>query len=205
MDATYTGLKTEIADWLARTDLTSKVDTFIDFGEAWLNRELRLRNMQTGSDLTIDSGSISLPTGFIKARRIYLDADPKGKLEYMTPEQFHSIYAGSETGTPKVFTIEGDNILFAPSPDETYTGKILYYKAFDSLDDTTTTNWLLTNHPDLYLTACLSNAEAFIMNDQRIGMWKQYSMDAVKALNDQDWDGEHSGSTLQIRSDVNNP
>jgi len=205
MASTYTELKTEIADWLARADLTSKVDSFIDFGEAWLNRKLRVKAMQTTADLTIDSGSIAEPTGMIRARRIYINSDPKARLDYMTPEQFHSVYAGSETGKPKIFTIEGNNILFAPSPDSAYTGKILYYKAFTALDDSNTTNWLLTNHPDLYLAACLSPAEAFIMNDQRIAMWKQYAMDTVEELNTQDWDGEHSGATLQVRSDVNNP
>jgi len=205
MATDYTSLKTEIGDWLARSDLTSYVDTFIDFGEAWLNRKLRLRAMQTTSDLTIDSGSIAEPTGLIRARRIYIDGSTKSKLDYMTPEQFHNVYAGSETGKPKIFTIEGNNILFAPSPDTTYTGKILYYKAFNALDDSNTTNWLLTNHPDLYLAACCFPAETFIMNDPRIALWKSYAEQVVNDLNNQDSDGEHSGATLQVRTDVNNP
>jgi len=205
MATDYTSLKTELADFLARADLTSKVDTFIDFGEAWLNRELRLRAMQVAGDLTIDAQSIALPTGYLEARRLYLDTSPKRVLEYFPPEDFYHIYAGSETGKPQLFTIEGDNILFAPSPDTTYTGKFLYYKPFTALDDTNTTNWLLTNHPDLYLAACIIAAEVFIMNDARVAMWRTFAIDTVKQLNDQDCKGEHSGSALVIRTDTGAP
>ena len=44
---TYTNLKTAIANFLARDDLTSEIDDFIDLTEAEFNRELRIRAMET--------------------------------------------------------------------------------------------------------------------------------------------------------------
>jgi len=41
---TFDELKTNIADWLNRTDLTSVIPTFITLAEARLNRQLRTTN-----------------------------------------------------------------------------------------------------------------------------------------------------------------
>ena len=42
---TYDELKTQIADFLNRSDLTSKLDSFIDITEGELNRRLRTKDM----------------------------------------------------------------------------------------------------------------------------------------------------------------
>ena len=44
---TYANLKTEIANYLNRTDLTSYLDTFIDLAEARHARDLRVREMES--------------------------------------------------------------------------------------------------------------------------------------------------------------
>lgn len=43
----YSTLQAGIAAWLARADLSSQIPTFIQLGEARINRELRSRQMQT--------------------------------------------------------------------------------------------------------------------------------------------------------------
>lgn len=42
----YATLQAAIASWLARADLASQIPTFIQLGEARINRELRTRQMQ---------------------------------------------------------------------------------------------------------------------------------------------------------------
>ena len=39
----YSDLKTQVANYLARQDLTDKIPTFIELAEIRLNRDLRLR------------------------------------------------------------------------------------------------------------------------------------------------------------------
>lgn len=102
----------------------------------------------------VPRGGIPLPARFIESRRVFIDADI-GKLDYMTPEQFWARRAGSETGAPKLFTIEGGVIVFAPSPDATYEARLLYHRKFAALSADSDTNWLLTNAPMLYLYASL--------------------------------------------------
>tara|TARA_R110002126_G_scaffold101090_2_gene232962 strand:+ start:154 stop:333 length:180 start_codon:yes stop_codon:yes gene_type:complete len=43
----YSNLKTSIANFLARDDLTTEIDDFIDLTEADFNRRLRVRAMET--------------------------------------------------------------------------------------------------------------------------------------------------------------
>ena len=61
---TYANLKTSIANFLARDDLTSEIDDFIDLTEADFNRRLRIRDMETvNTSFSIDAETEALPTG----------------------------------------------------------------------------------------------------------------------------------------------
>ena len=65
----YTNLKTAIANFLARDDLTSEIDDFIDLTEAYFNRRLRIRAMENvDSSFTIDAETEALPTGFLQVK-----------------------------------------------------------------------------------------------------------------------------------------
>ena len=64
---TYDDLKTQIADFLNRSDLTSKLDFFIDATEGELNRRLRTKDMVVRATTTADSQYLSLPTDWLEA------------------------------------------------------------------------------------------------------------------------------------------
>ena len=85
----YANLKTTIANFLARDDLTSEIDDFIDLTEADFNRRLRIRAMETvDTSFTVDSETESLPTGFLQVRSFILTSpEPDSALVLMTP--FH--------------------------------------------------------------------------------------------------------------------
>ena len=50
---TYAELQTAVANWLDRGDLTDRIQEFIDFAEARINRNLRLRLMETAATGTL--------------------------------------------------------------------------------------------------------------------------------------------------------
>ena len=60
--ATYTELKTSIASWLNRDDLTSVIPDFISLAEAGINRDLRHYKMIERADATLDSRYVQMPT-----------------------------------------------------------------------------------------------------------------------------------------------
>ncbi len=203
----YTNLKTAIANFLARDDLTSEIDDFIDLTEADFNRRLRVRSMETvDSSFTVDTETEALPTGFLQARSFILtSATPDQTLELTTV--FHQANtAGFErSGVPRMYSIEGSNFRFSPIPDSTYTARLTFYKAFDSIDGTTTTNHILTNHPDVYLYGALYFASTFIrgMDQATVIQFKTQYEAALKQVEDADEKDKYNGSPLIQRSDIN--
>ena len=64
----YATLQTEIANVLARTDLTSDIPTFIKYGEVDLNNRLRIRELISTTNInpSATNSFVPLPTGFLE-------------------------------------------------------------------------------------------------------------------------------------------
>ena len=201
----YTTLKASIANWLNRSDLTDEIaDDFIKLAEADFNSKLRVRKMVAQTSFTIDSETEALPTGFLQVRDIYiLNGNTKVPLTYTTPSQMDSTVGTSTTGLPNSFTILGDTFRFSPKPDASYTAYINYYKSFDELSDTATTNYILTTHPAIYLYGSLFHAANFLggINPQQVQTWQQMFATAMERLELNDREDQVSGSPLQIRGE----
>jgi hypothetical protein len=70
---TYSALKTSIANWLNRSDLTSEISNdFIKLTEADFNAKLRIRQMEQNDSITINAETVTVPTGFIGVRSFYI-------------------------------------------------------------------------------------------------------------------------------------
>ena len=201
----YTELKTSIANWLNRSDLTTEIsDDFIKLVEADFNSKLRVRKMIAQTSFTIDSETEALPTGFLQVRDIYiLSGSTKYPLRYMTPPQMDQVKGTSVTGIPQAYTILGDTFRFTPKPDSSYTGYLNYYKKFDALSSTNATNFILTDHPAIYLYGSLFHAANFLggYNPQQVQTWQQMYATALERLELNDREDQFSGSPLQIRSE----
>ena len=201
----YTTLKASIANWLNRSDLTDEIaDDFIVLTEADFNSKLRVRKMITQSTITIDSETESIPTGFLQVRDFYiLSGSTKYPLRYMTPPQMDQVKGTSVTGIPQAYTILGDTFRFTPKPDSSYTGYLNYYKKFDALSSTNATNFILTDHPAIYLYGSLFHAANFLggYNPQQVQTWQQMYATALERLELNDREDQFSGSPLQIRSE----
>jgi hypothetical protein len=201
----YTTLKASIANWLNRSDLTSEIaDDFIVLAEADFNSKLRVRKMITQSSFTIDSETEVLPTDFLQVRDFFiLSGNTKVPLRYMSPSQMDQVKGTSTTGLPNSYTILGDNFRFSPKPDGTYTGIVNYYKKFDSLSSSNASNYILTDHPAIYLYGSLFHAANFLggYSPQQVQSWQQMFATAMERLEQNDREDQFSGSPLQVRSE----
>ena len=198
---TFAELKTAAANWLDRSDLTSRIPEFITLAEARFNRVLRIRDMEavsTSISTVAGTREYSLPTRFVQMKEFHLTTDPLTPLSYITPEMMTRMQAGSSKSKPQVYTIIADNVRLGPSPDAVYTTSMLYYQAFAALSDAATTNDMLTNNPDVYLYGTLLEAEPFIMNDERVPLWLAAFEKAVGDIQNQDNKDRHSGSQLRV-------
>ena len=202
--STYAELKTSIANWLNRSDLTDEIsDDFIKLVEAEYNSKFRIRKMLTSdTSFTIDSELEALPTGFLQVRDFFIvSGSAKYSLTYMAPTQMDQTRGGSTSGRPNSYTILGSNFRFAPTPDATYTSTINYYKAIDSLSDSTTTNYILTNHPGIYLYGSLYHAANFLggIEPSKLQNWSQLYATSMERLERNDKEDTWSGTPLQAR------
>lgn len=182
--ANYTELQSELIDWFHRADLNAKVPVFIQLGEAYLNRKLRTMDMETRSTASISTTSryLALPTRFVEMVSLsMLDGDNWEELTFVDSSVLRENVA-SETiqAKPTLYTIK-DELEFDSVSDQAYTLEMHYYKQYDIAADTT--NWLLTNYPDLYMYASFTAAEMYLKNDNRVGGIKSLMAEAVRDLN----------------------
>jgi len=170
---TYSGLKTTIADYLNRDDLTSIIPSFISLAEAKFNRKLRVRQMVKRATATLDTQYFAFPGDFLQAKEFQLNTNPITYLQYLTMNQgdYSSQNLYISVGKPQFFTIIGTQIEVIPTPDTGYTGELTYYGKIPVLSDSNTSNWLLTYAPDLYLYGALIEATPYLKDDERLATW----------------------------------
>ena len=196
MITSYATLKTTIADWLKRDDLTDSIPGFIRFGELRIYREMRVRAMETALTGTIASGVLAVPSGYVEMKymRVGTQKVQRKDVEWMY-EKYPTRTSG---GQPKFVAREVDSFIFGPYPDSAYTVTGLYYKALPALSDSNTTNWLITDAPDLILFASLCEAAPYMMNDERIPVWGNKYVATKDRIQSQEDDEEFSGSPLAV-------
>jgi hypothetical protein len=153
------------------------------------------------ADTIADTEYYTLPSQYVAMRNIQLNTDPKTPLEYLTPEQMDRIYAGSNKGKPKAYSIIGNDIQLRPLPDSVYEIEMLYYKYFTPLSDSAPTNDMLTYHPDAYLYGALVEAEPYLQNDKRLQTWSSLYDRAKQDIISSNERDRHSGVAPTTRID----
>lgn len=152
---TYATLKTDVANFLHRTDLTAKIPSFIETAESSLFRELSVKDMEVSVTGTTTGGYASLPADFGQVKRVSVTANGYSwALDYINPAEVST----TTTAYPKYYSLENNQLKITQASNGTaYT--LYYVPNIEALSDTNTTNWLLDNAKDLYLYAsCLAAA-----------------------------------------------
>ncbi len=200
---TYAELQTAVKNWSKRTDLDSIIPDFIRLAELRVNRNLRIRKMETRvtSDTVASQEYYGLPTNFLQMRGFKLNTAPLTDLDYLTPEMMDRTWAGSLTGKPRAYTIVGDEVRLGPKPDAAYTMEMLYYQAPTSLSDSNTSNFMLTANPDSLVYAALIELNSYSANDTAIIKYTQLFNEAINAIQTEDDRDRSSGGALQVRAD----
>lgn len=197
----YDQLKTAIATRLSRTDLTSVIPDFITLGEERIyfgvdDPEVQVDPLRVRAMLATETAALdALPTGFLEVERLEVPGTyGPVTLEYKTPQEFARL--SSTTTYPRYFTHQDGLIEVEGGTPAAFT--LSYYKRFTAFADDADTNWLLTNHPMMYLYSALIEAYQHIKNDMRVtGAVRMYASAARSAIK-ADSRERHSGSSLAI-------
>jgi hypothetical protein len=199
--ATYSDLKTSIAGYLARSDLTSQIPDFITFAENRLRRELRIRQMlKSVTTATVSGdGTVEVPSDFLEIRDFVVTTNPITPLSYSSPSVLSNDPRASQVGVPRSYTILASEFQLVPIPDGIYTLKLLYFAAPAYLSSTNSSNVFLTTAPDALLYAALVEAEPYLMNDGRINTWGSMYDRAISSLTKSDESTQYSGVPLSMK------
>ena len=196
----YTDLQSTIADYLARTDLTTQIPLFIQLAENRLRRDLRIRPMLKVVTTTTTAGdaTVALPSDFLEMRDIHIESTPIQTIVYQNPSNFYRNTRATESGMPKFYTAMGSEFQFSPIPDSAYTLKMVYYASPTYLGTSNSSNVFLANCQDLLLYAALGEAEPYLMNDARIQTWASLYDRGLVSLTTSDDAGESPSAPMVI-------
>lgn len=195
----YTNLKTSIAAWLAKDNLTAYIPDFIVIAETRIYSELNTRGMETAISETISSGVVAVPSSYKQMKHLYVDGSPVKRIFRRGSDWVYEKYpTRSADAKPSFFAREGSNFIFGPYPDSDYTIKGIYYAKPDNLSDGSPTNWFTTNAPDLLLYGALIAAEPFLKDDERIAVWENEYQKAKSRVEKETRDEEVSGSDMRV-------
>ena len=199
--STYSELKTAVANFLARTELTNQSHDFTQLAEARMSRELETRSQEkrATATLTADDEYVALPTDLREVREVKLNTSPNTVLEYRSPTALDSQFTGAG-GKPQAYSIVGNEIKFRPIPDSAYTAEIVYIGSLDALSDSNATNTILSRHPDAYLSGALAEAYVYLMDDARAQLYDGKFGRAIEEIKKDEQRAHYGTGTLHMTS-----
>lgn len=164
--STFSDLKTSIAAWMHRGDLTSVIPDFITLAEKRILRDLIKRGghylIESSSTLTPSSNVAALPADYFSIRSLVSATSPNEEILDVPLSVLKSAYGLSGNG--KAYSIVGSNIQL--SPDAGTRDVVLnYYIQPTALSDSNTTNELFPTLSDAYLYGALIEATLYAKGD----------------------------------------
>ena len=198
---TYAELKTAVADFLNRDDLTAVVPTFISLAEADMQRRVRHWRMEKRSSAELDAQYAAVPGDWLETIRFYLTDGSTSPLELISqPELLQRKRSIENTaGRPAYYAVTGAQFELFPVPNDTYNGELLYFAKIPVLSDSNTSNWLLADSPDAYLYGALVHSAPYLKDDQRTQVWAALYQSVVDTLNGASDKARHSGTGLRLK------
>jgi hypothetical protein len=194
----YSELQTvafEYADCSADTSTTARYDDFLRLVEARLNRVTFTREQEGESYTTLvdDTYLYALPTDFGRLRSlgVKVDLNTASETAQFVPPEFYDTYVASN-GEVYIYTTYGSNVKIWPVVDS-YILEILYYKKIPALTAVAPTNWVSSNHPDLYLYGLVTEICSFRKDFETSKLWEERFFGTLTLLADQNDKTKWSG------------
>ena len=169
--STYDELKAAVSDWMHRSDVTGNVVDWVTLAEAHLNRELNPVEEEATLTGTVDSRTIDVSSlSIVEPMELYLTETSSGDEIRLTKKNTFAYDSTSDEPELWSYDSDDDEINFNRPCDQSYSFRFQYRERF-TLSDSATTNWLLTNHPDVYLAACIMWGGMYTEDDDRVAKY----------------------------------
>ena len=197
----YAELQTAVANFMARSDLTSQIPDFITMAESRMSRELETREQEKRSQATLTAGDeyILLPNDFREVREVKINASPTRVLSYYSPSALDSMYSSNGQGMPEGYSIVGLEMKLRPIPDSAYTTEIVYIGSLPNISAVTTPT-LFIRSPDLYLYGALAEGYAYLLDEARAAQYDQKFTRILEEIKVDEQRSHYGTGSLTIKS-----
>lgn len=181
--STYAELQSAWDNWAETSDTTERKKEGIAFAEARLNRKIpavevdaALTGTESSRDISVSALSIERPI------TLFLTNDDGGEVP-LVKKSLGTMPFDDDNAEPAewVYDVDDAKIVLNCPCDEAYTFRLVYRERF-ALSDSATTNWLLTNHPDVYFAAMMMWGAGYREDTQMGAIWKGILDEAIPEI-----------------------
>ncbi len=184
--ASFSALRTEIASWLNRTDLTTaQLSQFVSLAESDIRNDLEVRQKELTSTGTMVADGFTPPSGYLHVRTLIVDDIPS---RFLPPEEFQ---VKVNSNTAGYYTTAGNEILVSEGNGATYD--LRYIGGITALSADGDSNWVLSNAPEIYLWAGCKYGSVFLQNVGAATGFESVYQAAVAKLNALERQAKYSG------------
>lgn len=209
--ATYTDLVASInsqGGFLHRNDLADVIpvcvqmcETTINFGDGNEIDGLRTGYQETTTTLTCTPGTqtVALPTDWLETRRIYITVSGvRRELQGRPVAPISTVEAAQVQSIPETYYITGSSLYLVPIPYQAFTITLDYYTKVGPLA-TSSTNWLLTAAPIVYLAGTIVHMAPWLGPTFDIAPWARAFRAGMMQVQNQD---SSRYSNIKLRSEA---
>lgn len=187
-------------------EVDNNIDNFILMAEAKINRLLKTREQSSRAFAPTREAEeyYSLPPDFRGMRDIQVNTDLPTtdhsvyNFEYLSPKVFNSKRGTTFCGT-YYYTVIANQIQVFPILETGLALEIVYFQKVPNLNEIEDSNWLSTEHPDIYLSGITAEIETFVKNYEVAGLWYDRMKLAIDELDNLDISERWSGGTMTVR------
>ncbi|CDP52350.1 hypothetical protein [Devosia sp. DBB001] len=178
----YASLKAEAIEWMDRAGQAGKAEIWVQLGEAKLNR--KLGPMETDALLTATIGSRDLDiAGLDVVQPLALFIAEPGCAEItVQPQSASAMPYEVGPGRPEMFAVEQFSTIHLNRPADAAYSFRFHYRGRFALSEGAPTNWLLTNHPDVYLAVVLVWGAGYNEAWENGAIWKGTLEEAIPEI-----------------------
>lgn len=202
-------LKTAVASWANRNDLTAQMGTFLLLAEERIYSgdpaanidPLRCAEMVTTASVAPAAGVVTLPYGYLELLRL---RDPASRvvLTAVSEDKLGDI-EGFTDGAPFRFSVRGGKIIVAPGAASVTALEVVYYGRLATPLLDSDENAVMLRYPAVYLHALLIEVAGFLADDDMQARAMRAYVSAMAGAQAADRRAEAGGlSALAIRSDT---
>jgi len=188
-------------------EVQNSIDTFITLVEARMNRLLKTREQSTRAFTTtvLDQEYYCLPEDYRGMRDIHLsnpnpnETHKTSQFNFITPEKFTQI-RGS-TCDKLYYTILANQLRIYPTQESGLSIELVYYQKVPALPFPSflDTNWMLDEHPDIYLAGMCGEISLFAKDYDAATSWFKRMKTGIDELESADVEERWTGQSLITR------